>query len=263
MKQLSMFNNGTVQITLYGSFQEPWFRVKEVSQFLGIQNPRNIVRLIHNEDKHIVNDGRSQYFITETGLYTFFVYAPKTTTSLSFQRWVKREVLPSIRYKQVYKQQQVIQQLENFIENINTRQKTQVIYIATSERYSSQNVFKVGGCSSQELLSKRLTTYNTGRIGEDELYYVALFNCDNHNHMEARIKELLYEFRYAKEKEMYVIQYTFLYNILQLMIQNYSTEIDQLNDLIRNLSKHLVNDSSKPVPIAPFPKNMKLRSNAT
>jgi|688.fasta_scaffold277782_3 prophage antirepressor-like protein len=260
MKQVGMFDNGKTCITVWGTNEQPWFVSKEISRILGIQNHRNVLRTLQGEDKTILNDsGRAQCLISESGLFVFFVYAPKNTGTIEFQRWVTRDILPSIRLRQIYKQQQVIQQLEHFIENIKTRQKAQVIYIATSNRYANQNIFKVGGCSSEELLSKRLITYNTGRIGEDELYYVSLFKCDNHNHMEARIKELLYEFRHAKEKEMYVIHYASLQRMIQQMIHHYNDEVDGLNKLIHNLSQHVLEESHAPKPVPPFPKSIKTK----
>jgi prophage antirepressor-like protein len=252
MKQVGIFGD----ICVYGSFEIPWFNAKQISRHLDIQNPRNIIRTLHSDDKHILaQTKRSECLISETALFMFFIHAPKTSSSLSFQRKMKRVILPTIRLQQIQKQQRVIHQLGHFIENIKTRQKSQIIYIATSRRYAEQSIFKVGGCSSTDLLTKRLATYNTGRIGEDELYYVALFNCDNHNHMEARIKELLYEFRHVREKEMYIIHYISLYEMIQQMIIHYNVEIDQLNTFIRNLTQ--LSEPINPTPIPPLPKSLR------
>ena len=124
--------------------------------------------------------------------------------------------------KQLQEKENINFTLKNFVENVKMKEKNQVIYIATTKMYAGQNIFKVGGVSSESRLQNRLSQYNTGRISEDCFYYCFMLKCNNFHHMENRIKEILSEFKYNKEKEMYVLNYRVLQEIISFLVENYN-----------------------------------------
>ncbi len=104
--------------------------------------------------------------------------------------------------------------LRNFVENVKMREKKQIIYIATTKLYARQDIFKVGGCLGEVQLKNRLSQYNSGRIEEDHYYYCFIVYCNNSNHMENRIKEILKDFRNNRDKENYVMNFNILKEII-------------------------------------------------
>jgi hypothetical protein len=131
--------------------------------------------------------------------------------------------------------------LRNFVENVKMREKKQIIYIATTELYATQDIFKVGGCSGEVQLKNRLNQYNSGRIEGDHYYYCFIIYCNNSTHMETRIKEILKDFRNNKDKENYVMNFNILKEILQFLVDNYNNEIDKLNEFMRNIIQNMSN----------------------
>ena len=67
--------------------------------------------------------------------------------------------------------------------------------------------------------------------------------------MENRVKEILSEFKYNKEKEMYVLNYRVLQEIISFLVENYNNEIDRLNEFMNNILQNM----SRLEPIIPEP----------
>ena len=89
---------------------EPWFRGTEAAMALGYTNPRKAIRdHVDAEDKGVLenfkvtetvtllrgNEGAAVY-ISESGLYSLIMRS-KLPYAKAFQRWVLKEVLPTIR----------------------------------------------------------------------------------------------------------------------------------------------------------------------
>ena len=88
----------------------PWFCAKDVATALGYGNPwQAILHNVDEEDRAQLKDVKplpdrgllqrkegAQGFISESGLYSLIMASQKPTAK-AFQRWVTRDVLPSIR----------------------------------------------------------------------------------------------------------------------------------------------------------------------
>jgi prophage antirepressor-like protein len=59
-------------------------------------------------------------------------------------------------------QERFTNKLRDIVTVMKSKQKDQIIYIATTKTYAKQNRFKIGGVKSRSLLRGRLSTYNTG-----------------------------------------------------------------------------------------------------
>jgi hypothetical protein len=124
------------------------------------------------------------------------------------------------------------------------REKTQVVYIATSRNYANQNRFKPGGVESIEKLTSRFSTYNSRSAAGDEWYYSDTFLVADYRQIEARLKDLLGRFRDKKGKEIYILHYTNMRYIVEYLCNHYNDEVDEVNakltEFISNLgSRHL------------------------
>ncbi|MCJ8008938.1 BRO family protein [Lederbergia wuyishanensis] len=85
---------------------EPWFVAKDVCDILEISNSRHALTRLEDEEKAdvVLNDGRqnrSFSIINESGLYEL-IFASRKLEAKTFKKWVKQEVLPSIRKHGAY-----------------------------------------------------------------------------------------------------------------------------------------------------------------
>ena len=100
---------------------EPWFRGTEAATTLGYKNPQRAIRdHVEEEDKGVLdnfkvtetvtlmrgNEGTAVY-ISESGLYSLIMRS-KLQHAKSFQRWVLKDVLPTIRRTGGYTAQQPV-----------------------------------------------------------------------------------------------------------------------------------------------------------
>ena len=277
-KHLCIFNFNNSDITISGDSENPWFIAKEIGQILGLSNHADVMARLDPEQKGLtlidtLGGTQKVSIINESGLYEM-IFTSRKEIAKKFKKWVFNEVLPSIRKRGKYEMEQklmnteqkhkqeiekISQQLrekeninftlKNFVENVKMKEKNQLIYIATTRMYAGQNIFKVGGVSSESRLQNRLSQYNSGRISEDCFYYCFMLKCNNFHHMENRVKEILSEFKYNKEKEMYVLNYRVLQEIISFLVENYNNEIDRLNEFMNNILQNM----SRLEPIIPEP----------
>ena len=86
---------------------EVWFVAKDVCSALGIQNPSDAIRVLDEDEKSGVEisapHGRVQEtrVISESGLYAL-IFRSNKPEAKQFSRWVRRDVLPSIRKSGMY-----------------------------------------------------------------------------------------------------------------------------------------------------------------
>lgn len=208
-------------------------------------------------------------YINEPGLYSLITSCQLEAGKL-FKRWVIKELLPKIRkigqenamhaleekeaiitkmaaekaemaieYDQLKKsaehQVRGFSQITSFIENSKVRGTNQRIYILFNRLDAAANVFKVGGCASQELLRARLSTYNSSQANDNLYSFAAVWPCHNFSHVEARIKQILGEFRQQNKAEVYLMHYTCLHRIIDFIVNHYNEENEETNLFIRDM----------------------------
>jgi prophage antirepressor-like protein len=218
--------------------------------------------------KYNKNDLKTIY-INESGLYSLII-SSKLPEAKKFKQWITKEVLPNIRKmgQEKYlkelemmkeeKENQCIEleesrkklidserkfehhkrgmeQIKQFINNSKERQTNQRIYIAFCPTDAYKNLFKVGGCSSQTLLKTRLAVYNSGQSEDNRYSFAAIWNCNNFQHAEARIKQVIGEFRQTSNKELYMMHYICLSKIIDFVINHYNEENEEINIFIRDI----------------------------
>lgn len=80
----------------------PWFVAKDVCEAIGLSNTSQAVERLEEDEKGIYpidTPGGTQemLFASESGLYEIVLGSRTTERTKRFKRWVKRDVLPSIR----------------------------------------------------------------------------------------------------------------------------------------------------------------------
>lgn len=107
MNAISIFKNekfGAVRVVMQGN--DPWFVGADIAQILEHKESVKITRLLDDDEKDIhkvetPGGIQEMSIISESGLYTILVRSNKKIAK-PFQRWVTREVLPSIRKNGAY-----------------------------------------------------------------------------------------------------------------------------------------------------------------
>jgi prophage antirepressor-like protein len=104
-KAIEVFNFEDVKnITVIVDEQgEPWWVAKEVCDALGIVNTGNAVGRLDEDEKSYIrrtdlglNPGKDMVIVNEPGLYEL-TFTSKKPSAKVFKRWIKRDVLPTIR----------------------------------------------------------------------------------------------------------------------------------------------------------------------
>lgn len=99
-------NLGSVSVAYNVTTNEPWFVAKDVCDCLGINNSRQALTRLDDDEKGVIlNDtlgGKQKMsIINESGLYALIMKSRKKEAR-DFQKWVTKSVLPSIRKNGAY-----------------------------------------------------------------------------------------------------------------------------------------------------------------
>lgn len=102
MNEVTIFNYGQNEVrTVIGKDGEPWFVAKDVCSILEIGNVSMALNRLDYDEKGIstidtLGGGQSMLVISESGLYEL-IFNSRKPEARAFKKWVKTEVLPSIR----------------------------------------------------------------------------------------------------------------------------------------------------------------------
>ena len=80
---------------------EPWFAAKDVCSLLGLDNSRQAVSRLDDDEKGVINSdtlgGKQELtFVNESGMYAL-IFQSRKPQARAFRKWVTGEVLPSLR----------------------------------------------------------------------------------------------------------------------------------------------------------------------
>ena len=140
--------------------------------------------------------------------------------------------------------------LKDMITVMKSRQKDEIIYIATTNAYAKQNRFKIGGVKSRSLLKPRLCTYNTGRPDGDKMYYAYITETTDYHHLEQRINKIIGDHKENAGAEMYNLHYDSLYPLVEYLADRFDEEIKHHKLLFDKLIKETINkDPTIPAPL--------------
>lgn len=102
---MKQFNGLNIQV--YGSYEEPLFKAKDIGDLLGIKNIRDTLSNLDDQCKIKINVGNTDvgkfsdtWFLTEDGLYEILFISRKAIAK-QFRIWV-RNIVKEIRLKGKY-----------------------------------------------------------------------------------------------------------------------------------------------------------------
>jgi anti-repressor protein len=91
------------QLRVVEQNNEPWFVVPDVCKILDLSNPSMVMHRLEEDERSKFNLGRQGVtnIVNESGLYEM-IFASRKVEAKIFRKWVKQEVLPSIRKHGAY-----------------------------------------------------------------------------------------------------------------------------------------------------------------
>lgn len=116
MNSLIPFNYNSRQVRTIVKDGEPWFVAKDVCDILEISNGRDAVSRLDEDEKDAVGIadaiGREQQttIISESGVYAL-VFTSRKEEAENFKRWIRKEVIPSIRKHGAYMTPETIEKV--------------------------------------------------------------------------------------------------------------------------------------------------------
>ena len=118
MNELQVFNFEQNQVRIIEKDGEFWFVAKDVCDVLELENPTKSIKSLDDDEKmtltfredHSGQRGGAQFLniINESGLYALVLRSNKPEAK-RFSKWVRSEVLPSIRKHGAYMTQQTLE----------------------------------------------------------------------------------------------------------------------------------------------------------
>lgn len=110
--ELQIFQNSGFRIRGGLIDNEPYFVFVDVCSTLDIKNPSDAIKQIDEDERARLNLGRQgeAWAINESGLYRLIMRSDKPNAK-PFQKWVTKEVLPSIRKHGIYATETTIESM--------------------------------------------------------------------------------------------------------------------------------------------------------
>lgn len=101
MKEVQVFNFDLFKLRSVNVSGEQWYVMNDVAEILDVKNPRDVIRRLDDDEKgvdYFDTPGGMQKMnvVTESGVYAF-ISASKKPEAEDAKRWLRKEVLPSIR----------------------------------------------------------------------------------------------------------------------------------------------------------------------
>jgi prophage antirepressor-like protein len=156
----------SIQLNIYGTFDEPLFMAQEIGSILKMSNINEQIRLIDSDWTRIrktdrKGGAREMTFLTEPGLYYLIMRSNKPEAK-SFQKWVVAEILPSIRKTGKYEIQHKCSNRLTF--KIETEFDLHTKVVSFIKKQYPESLFVVSLGELQDTPDKRIKAFNMGYI---------------------------------------------------------------------------------------------------
>lgn len=195
IKQFEHFN-----IAIYGTYEEPLFKAKDIGDLLGIKNIRDTISSFDPECKIKINvintdvgNHSNTWFITEYGLYEL-IFISRKPIAKKFKVWV-RKIIKEIRINSNKALQEQLQNKEKLLEYYREKvfepiATDQTVYVMSTDK---DNVYKIGETSSNA--KKRKTQMQTNCVEDINILFE--FKTCNSKVLENIIHNILEKYRYS------------------------------------------------------------------
>lgn len=235
IEQFQHFN-----IEIYGTFQNPLFKAKDIGDLLGIKNIRTTIDNFDDECKIKINvrnhyGASDTWFLTEDGLYEV-LFVSRKPIAKEFKRWI-RELIKNIRLnsqKKLEEEKQELQkQLEYYKENTYIEvPKEEYKYILSTD---IEGIIKIGKTINEP--KKRRDQQQTNCVNDVKVLFK--YQCNNSTILEKVVHHILDKYRHSSREH-----FNCNLNYAKMIIKLTGKFIDVLSGSFQNiteeeLTKHL------------------------
>jgi prophage antirepressor-like protein len=219
---IKQFNN--LNITIYGTCEEPLFKAKDIGDLLEMSNIREVIKNFNERQKVVsltdtLGGQQNTTFLTEQGLYKVLMRSRKKIAE-QFQDWVC-EVVEEIRKKGKYDleeklkehqqllqvtQQELVKYKEKTYEEI---EKTGHIYVIKTD---AQGSYKVG--KTKDAVNKRIRGLQTGNV--DNIQVLLDFKTSNPDLLEKNVHYILDRYRCNSNREFFDCDINYIKTVVEI-----------------------------------------------
>jgi len=166
MELIKTFVKNSIQLNVYGTFENPLFMAKEIGSILNMSNINEQIRHIDSDWTRIretdrEGGARQMTFLTEPGLYYLIMRSNKPDAKL-FQKWVVTEILPAIRKTGKYEIQHKCPNRLTF--KIETEYDLHIKVVSFIKKQYPESLFIASLGELQDTQDKRIKAFNMGYI---------------------------------------------------------------------------------------------------
>lgn len=173
MSNLIPFSYQEKQVRVIERNGEPWFVAKDVCDILEISNGRDAVSRLDDDEKNTVaiTDGTpgnpNMTIISESGVYAL-VFTSRKEEAENFKRWIRKEVIPSIRKHGAYMTPETIEKVLSDPDTIirlatELKQERQRRLMLEPKAASYDILMDASGCLTMDEVAKILDIKGIGR----------------------------------------------------------------------------------------------------
>lgn len=245
-----------LNITIYGTYENPLFKAKDIGDLLGIDKIRKTIENLDNECKIKINaptggvgtNNSDTWFLTEDGLYEVLFISRKPIAK-QFKVWV-RNVIKEIRLKGKYdleeqlklkdietqrlleekekqlqeKELELIKYKEKVYEEI---EKTGHIYVIKTDGGT-----KVG--KTKDAVKKRIKGFQTGNM--NDIQVLLDFKTSNADLLERTVHYILDRYRCNSNREFFDCDV----NFIKTVVETIGKVIDTLKSCYQQITKEQI-----------------------
>ncbi len=263
-----------LKINIYGTYEEPLFKAKDIGELLDIVKIRDSIKNLDQEDKILMGAGtngglQEQYFITENGLYEL-IFTSRKPIAKEFKKWVK-SVIKELRLKGKYdlEEQLKIKDQEAIQYKTQLKLKEDEIKALKDKTYEevdkSGHVYvlkcdggiKVG--KTKDAVLKRLKSLQTGNVDKIEIL-MDCYTC-NEDLLEKSVHYILSKYRNNINREFFDCDVNYIKMVIEFVNNNINTmkstyqniQIEELYNiynskllLIKNKQQNIIKPADAP-----------------
>jgi prophage antirepressor-like protein len=241
---IKQFND--LNITIYGTYEEPLFKAKDIGDLLGIKDVLSTVKDFDNDEKGVgyyPTPGGIQQMVMlkEQGLYKVLMISRKPIAK-QFQKWVFN-IIKEIRLKGKYdleeklKEHQQLLQIKE-LEHQRTQQELVKYKEKTYEEIEKTGhiyVIKTDGGTkvgkTKDTVNKRIRGLQTGNVNNIEI--LLDFKTSNPDLLEKNVHYILDRYRCNSNREFFDCDINYIKTIVEIC----GNVIDTLKSTYQHISK--------------------------
>lgn len=173
MSGIIPFKYNSKQVRVIEKAGEPWFIAKDICDILEISNGRDAVSRLDADEKDtvVITDGNrgnpNMTIISESGVYAL-IFSSRKPEAEPFKRWIRKEVIPSIRKHGAYMTPETIEKVltdpDTIIQLATALKQERERRLALEPKAQSYDILMdATGCLTMDEVAKILDIKGIGR----------------------------------------------------------------------------------------------------